>query len=109
MTLDEIDTHCERVRQHYQKRAEWLMLVDLSEVRATAAPASVRKHFAEQTDALHREFPDALRAQAIVIPSSIVRGVMTACEWVRREKPYKVNRVATMEEAEAWLRSPEAY
>jgi hypothetical protein len=85
-------------------RGEHAVLVDMREFDPFAGGAAVRKRVAEEVEKRRDAFERLLIAEVRVITSPLVRGVVTAFDWIvgsTFSRP--VQNVATIAEAEAFL------
>jgi hypothetical protein len=105
LTARDIDSAYDRLEEIAKRREPHAHWTDLTKVDPLSIPASHRKHFADRERRLYSVARNYLVADVRIVEHSIVRGLLTAFEWLAGEAPWPVRNVATEEEARAWLRT----
>ncbi len=85
---------------HLARRERFASLHD--GVRATGLDGRQRRRMADHVNAYRKPLGEWHVAAAIVVDSAIVRGIVTAINWLS-PPPFPQRQFATRAEAEAWL------
>ncbi len=99
---ESIDAFLTRGRAHLARRERFASLHD--GVRASGLNGKQRRRMAEHVTENREALARYHAAAAIVAPSSLVRGIITAVNWVA-PPPFPQETFATFAQAEAWLRT----
>ena len=103
MTEAEWNAQADDLDAVLERGARFVLLSDASRV-VNAPSAKQRRFAAERIRARRDEWARYCAGAAFVSPSPLVRGVMTAINWAS-PPPFTQRVFATVEEAEAWLRT----
>ena len=101
VTASEIDRFLQKGDEHLARREPYVALHD--GVRATGIDAAQRKRLAAHVDANRAALAKYCVAAAIVASSPIVRGIVTAVNWMS-PPPMSQRVFGTRANAESWLR-----
>lgn len=85
------------------KRGPHIQWTDIRRVNPLSLPANVRRHAAELEKKLIAQAHDRVLADVRIVDGKILRGVLTAFEWLVGGAPWPVKNVADPEHAYAWL------
>jgi hypothetical protein len=94
------DAHLETLREPYRRGQPFAVLIVMGD--HPPLPAAQRKAAAEAMILDKEHYPKLLRAKAIVIRSSLERGVVTAIRWVANPD-YPFAEFESTPVAKAWL------
>jgi hypothetical protein len=91
-------------------RGRHVLLVDLRRIDPASAGATVRRQVAEEMRARRDAMRRSLAAEARVVPGALLRGILTAVDWLVGDAvQHPVRYCETTEEAEGFLRTQIAY
>ncbi len=85
-------------------RGRHVHLTDLRHVNPLTIPATLRKKFAERERRLAEVAEGVIMADARVVDHPVVRGLLTAFEWLVGDVPWPVTNHASERAALDWLR-----
>ncbi len=104
------DTTVDDVDEMYAKidaaiaRGPHIQWTDLREINPLTIDATLRVRAAEHEKRVIETSPEVVLADVRIVRGAVVRGMLTAFEWVSGSAPWPVKNVGTPEEAYAWLR-----
>lgn len=91
-------------------RGKHVLLIDLRQMDPASADATVRRRVAEEMRARGEIIGRTIVAEARIVPGRLLRGVLTAVDWLVADKlVYPVRYFERMDEGEGWLRTQIAY
>jgi hypothetical protein len=100
--VDEYFEVNEAIAAHTAERREKYCVITDTEF-AERPPPTVRKRIAERTDAIEERYGPLVAASYLVVPSVVIRGAITAIQWVSRSQ-WATDMRRTMPEAFALAR-----
>lgn len=104
-TVADIDSAYDRLKEIATRGEPHAHCTDLTQIDPLFTSALHRKHFAERERDLYPVARGHVVADVRIVDNQLVRGVLTAFQWLAGEAPWPVRNVATPEEAKAWLRT----
>lgn len=104
MTEEDVDEYAKRLGD-LLATAHIGTVVDLRPINPTAAGAAGRRYLAAAIDGVTTKHPGRLVAEAIVMDSTILRGLYTAFCWIRSDGSYSSRPFADVPSAEAWVKA----
>ena len=91
-----------RLTSESARRGPFALVIDASELSPRAIDAKARRMISSVASVHVHALAGALRAEAYVLPSSWLRGVLTAIHWLVRPWPWRTRVFATRGEAFDW-------
>jgi hypothetical protein len=102
ITFEEIAELSKVLQRIFEKRGPIVMLVNIGALSATATTALHRKRLAEESDRLAAM--GAFLAEAVVVPSPVLRALYVAYTWAGKRKSYPSQAFHDYASAFAWAR-----
>lgn len=99
-TLAQVDRHFQNLEAVYRELGAFVLVADINRVHVTENTAQQRARMAEGSD--HLAALGAYRGEIVVAESAVIRGLVTAYSWMRRNRDYPFACVASRGEAVAW-------
>ncbi|MEQ9075112.1 MAG: hypothetical protein RLP09_14735 [Sandaracinaceae bacterium] len=101
--VEGIDRYLERIGRVFE-RGRFVTVVDIRAVSLAVAHAANRKRVAEGIDRLTEAFPGVLVGEAVVVANGLMRGMVTAYNWLRRDKSTPTEVFTGLDDARGWAR-----
>lgn len=107
MTGDDLDSYRDALDSIYARGAKqpFVCVVDTRRAPTERATLNVRRHLVSIVDAVAKQYPNAMLAEAVVLEGEIAASVYMAYTWLLRDKRIARRSFRNRDEAVAWAQS----
>src|SRR5690606_24195724 len=100
ISFQDVEKLSKELRKVQLTRGAFVVLSDLTNLRAASATARLRQAIAEVADEFSGQ--GALLAEAVIVPNPILRALFTGYTWLRRNTQHDQKTFADFESALSW-------